>query len=167
MAKRIFSKRTLAIVLSLAMLLNGFQIRAMAAQNDTAPAMIQNFEDTYYKQDGTAANSSDWEIHLSKTAVVTAQENVFDITVKVQTKDTSTQLAGATNGAVMLVLDVSNSMDGKDTKCTVEGCGEEKDSPRHHAFERKRNTWNTCKQIYRRVNYPVQSAGAETGKEYC
>ena len=145
MAKRIFSKRTLAIVLSLAMLLNGFQIRAMAAQNDTAPAMIQNFEDTYYKQDGTAANSSDWEIHLSKTAVVTAQENVFDITVKVQTKDTSAQLAGATNGAVMLVLDVSNSMDGKDTKCTVEGCGEEKDSPRHHAFERKRNTWNTCK----------------------
>ena len=105
MAQKIFNKRTLAILLSLAMLLNGFQVSAMAAGNDTAPEMVQNFEDTYYKQDGTVTTANDWQVHLSKTAAVTDQENVFDITLKVETKDVSIQL---NDGAAVLVLDVSS-----------------------------------------------------------
>jgi len=109
MAKRIFNKRTLAILLTLVMLFNGFQISASAAQN-TAPELVQNFADTYYKQDGSAGSASDWEIHLSKTAAPTEQDNIYNITLKVETKDTFTQIAGTTDGAAVLVLDVSSSM---------------------------------------------------------
>ena len=121
MAKKIFNKRVIAMALTLVMLFNGFQISASAAQNDTTD-LVQNPGDTYYKQDGTAGTASDWEIHLSKTAAPTAQDNIYNITLKVETKDTFTQLAGTTDGAAVLVLDVSNSMDTAEGGCTYEGC---------------------------------------------
>ena len=111
MAKKIFNKRVIATLLTLVMLFNGFQISASAASNDTVN-LVQNFEDTYYKQDGTAGTANEWEIHLSKTAAPTAQDNVFDITLKVETKDITIQTADTVNGAAVLVLDVSGSMDG-------------------------------------------------------
>ena len=121
MANRIFNKRVIAILLTMIMLFNGFQISASAAQNDT-PELVQNFSDTYYKQNGAAGSANDWEIHLSKTAAPTAQDNIYNITLKVETKDTITQIAGSTDGAAVLVLDVSNSMDTAEGGCTHEGC---------------------------------------------
>ncbi len=112
MAKMNTFKRFLALVLALVMCFGMLGISAQAAQT-TTPAMVENFDDTYYKQDGSAGTGSDWEVHLSKEAAATAQENVFDITLEIQTKDTSVTVAGATHGAVTLVLDLSGSMIGK------------------------------------------------------
>ena len=134
MAKRIFNKRVIATLLTLVMLFNGFQISASASQNNTID-LVQNFEDTYYKQDGTAGSASDWEIHLSKTATPTAQDNIYNITLKVETKDTFTQIAGATDGAAVLVLDVSSSMVNEAGDCTK--CGENKNHSNHSGFRAK------------------------------
>ncbi len=112
MAKMKTFKRFLAMVLALVMCFGMLGITAQAAQT-TTPAMVENFDDTYYKQDGSAGTGSDWEVHLSKKAAATAQENIFDITLEIQTKDTSVTVAGATHGAVTLVLDLSGSMIGK------------------------------------------------------
>ncbi len=145
MAKRIFNKRTLAILLTLVMLFNGFQISASAAQN-TAPELVQNFADTYYKQDGTAGTANDWEIHLSKTAAPTGKDNTFDITLKIETKDTTIQTAGSTNGAAVLVLDVSNSMNDKDgSDCAVEGCDKNRNNAVHCVKFEKRSWSSSCK----------------------
>ncbi len=131
MAKKNFGKRTLAILMSLIMLLSMVNISVLAAGE---PQLVKNYEDTYYKQDGTAGTAEDWEIHLSKQAAVTREENVYDITLTVRTKDTNVQLGGATHGAVTLVLDVSNSMNNRYAACTVDGCGEDEGHPVHHDF---------------------------------
>ncbi len=112
MAKMKTFKRILATALALVMCWSSFGITAQAAQI-TTPELVENFADTYYKQDGTAGTAGDWEVHLSKKAAATAQENIFDITLEIQTKDTSVTVAGATHGAVTLVLDLSGSMIGK------------------------------------------------------
>ena len=130
MAKNLITKgvgkRALAVFLSMVMTTGLLNIGALATGQ---PAMVQNFEDTYYHQDGSAGSAEDWEIHLSKTAKETDQDNVFDITLSVETKDISTQLAGATHGAVALVLDVSSSMNS-DTGICAE-CGEGKNHENH------------------------------------
>ena len=130
MAKNLITKgvgkRALAVFLSLVMMTSLLNIGVVAAGK---PAMVQNFEDTYYHQDGTVGSAEDWEIHLSKTAEETDEDNVFNITLSVETKDISTQLAGATHGAVVLVLDVSSSMD-EDTGTCVK-CGEAKNHSDH------------------------------------
>ncbi len=108
MANRTTFKKMIATLLTVVMVLNGISVFASAAA--TTPELVENFADTYYKQDGTAGSANDWEIHLSKTAYPTNTDNLYDITLQIQTKDTSMQLSGATHGAVTLVLDVSNSM---------------------------------------------------------
>ncbi len=120
MAKKMTGKRLIAMVLTLVMLLNGFHISARADET-AAPEMVENFQDTYYKQDGTASSAEDWEIHLSKNATPTETDNVFEITLKIQLKDTTVQLGGATHGAVTLVLDVSNSMNNMNGRKTQLG----------------------------------------------
>ena len=129
MAKKMIGKRILAAVLSLVLVCNLLPLMgAMAAENESVNT-VQNFEDTYYKQDGTAGSASDWEIHLSKTATPTDEDNVFDITLKVQTKDTFTQIAGSTDGAAALVLDVSSSMVEGTGSCG--SCGKEQNHSDH------------------------------------
>lgn len=147
MAKRIFNKRTIAILLTLVMLFNGFQISASAAQNN-APELVQNFADTYYKQDGTAGTANDWEIHLSKTAAPAGKDNTFNITLKIETKDTTIQTAGSTNGAAVLILDVSNSMNAKEPGCAADGCGKDKDAGIHCTeYEPSNKFWrDACKE---------------------
>ena len=57
-------KRALAVFLSLVMVTSLLNIGALAAGTDQ-PDMVQNFADTYYRQDGTAGSANNWEIHLS------------------------------------------------------------------------------------------------------
>ena len=146
MAKKMFGKRILAAVLSLVLVCNLLPMMgAMAAENEIVNT-VQNFEDTYYKQDGSVGSANDWEVHLSKTAQPTDEENVFDITLKVQTKDTFTQVASTTDGAAVLVLDVSNSMDDRDSSgCTVDGCGKSANNTVHCTEFEKRSWSSSCK----------------------
>ncbi len=129
MAKNNFGKRILAVALACILAGNLLPLGAAATQNQT-PAMVENFEDTYYKQDGTAGTAEDWQIHLSKTAEFTGEDNLFDITLTVETKDTETQIAGAAHGAAVLVLDVSSSM-VKDAGGNCVRCGEAKSHSDH------------------------------------
>ena len=125
------ARKALKTILSLVMVLSMLvSISCVTAFANPAPDMVQNFEDTYYHQDGSAASASDWEVHLSKTAAVTDIENVFDITLLVETKDTSIELAGSTHGAVVLVLDASNSMEEAAKGCYI--CGKDE----HHEDHR-------------------------------
>ena len=141
---RIFSKRTLAVLLTLVMMINLLSVSAQAAVT-AATETVKNFPDTYYKQDGTAGSENDWEIHLSKTAAPTAQDNIFDITLKIETKDTTIQTAGSTDGAAVLVLDVSNSMDAKEAGCVHEGCKAEKNAAVHCTKYERFFSWkNQC-----------------------
>jgi len=140
MAKKIINKRVIAILLTLVMLFNGLQIIGTAVENDEF-SLVQNFADTYYKQDGSTGSASDWEIHLSKTAAPAGKDNLFNITLKVETKDTVTQLAGSTDGAVVLVLDVSNSMDKAETGCTHENCTAKKNAAIHCTRYERENSW--------------------------
>ena len=119
-------KKVISVILTVVMVFGMINIGVFAAD---APEMVQNFSDTYYHQDGTAGTAEDWEIHLSKTAAPTATENIFDITLVVETKDTSIELAGTTHGAVTLVLDVSNSMGEGANGCAV--CGESENHANH------------------------------------
>ena len=146
MAKNTFGKRGLALVLACIMMGNLLPMGAVA-QNET-PVMVENFEDTYYKQDGTAGTAEDWQIHLSKTAQYSGEENFFDITLTVETKDTQVQVAADTHGAAVLVLDLSNSMNTKeDTGCTHNGCEADKDDAVHCEKYVKRNSWkDQCKK---------------------
>ena len=132
MAKKNFGKRTLAALLSIIMIFSMVNISVLAAGE---PELVRNYEDTYYKQDGSVGSEQDWEIHLSKQAQATDTENVYDITLTVETKDTSVELTGATHGAVTLVLDVSNSMNKRYAACTVDGCGEDEGHPTHHEYD--------------------------------
>jgi len=146
MAKKIFNKRTLAALLTLVMVFNLTGIGVFAAEETSGPALVQNFQDTYYKQDGSAGSANDWEIHLSKTAAPTAQDNIYSITVKVETKDTFTQIAGTTDGAAVLVLDVSNSMNTKESGCVHEGCEAGKNDAVHCVNYSRRYFWkDSCR----------------------
>ena len=124
------ARKALKTILSLVMVVSMLvSISCVTAFANPAPDMVQNFEDTYYHQDGSAASPSDWEVHLSKSAAVTDIENVFDITLLVETKDTSIELAGSTHGAVVLVLDASNSMEESAKGCYL--CGKDEDHADH------------------------------------
>lgn len=142
MAKKIINKRAIAILLTVVMLFNGFQIVSAAAESNDF-ALVENYADTYYKQDGSVGTASDWEIHLSKTAIPTTQDNVFDITLKVETKDTVAQITGTTDGAVVLVLDVSSSMNKGTGTCIK--CGESQNHSSH------RGNRSTC--VYKDVTH--------------
>jgi hypothetical protein len=126
------------------MMVNFFSVSAKAAVT-AATETVQNFPDTYYKQDGTVGTDSDWEIHLSKTAAPTAQDNIFDITLKIETKDTTSQTAGSADGAAVLVLDVSNSMNAKEDGCVHEGCEAGKNADVHCTKYERFFSWkNQC-----------------------
>ena len=134
MATKIFSKRTLAMLLALVMCFSSLQLSVFAVEA-TEPALVENFPDTYYNQDGTVGSADDWSIHLSKTAAPTAQDNVYNITLTVETKDVVTQLTGATHGAVALVLDASSSMD-EDATGVCQECGKAKSDKDHNGKNR-------------------------------
>ena len=158
MAKKNLGKRTLALLMSFIMIFSMVNIGVLAAAEDSQ--LIRNYEDTYYKQNGTAGTANDWEIHLSKQAAATQTDNVYDITLKVETKDTSVQLVGATHGAASLVLDVSNSMNYRYEGCTA--CGEDEGHSSHHAFD---EAWFIISLGFCRNCFKGESAHAD-GHEY-
>ena len=66
---------------------------------------------SYYRADDTAATSSNYDVALKKTVLGTDTENVFDIELKVMTTQDLDDLEVSADAAVVLVMDVSNSME--------------------------------------------------------
>ncbi len=70
---------------------------------------------SYYKADGTTAGSGNYDVALKKTVSGTEAnaENVFDIKLEVMTTQDLGELEISADAAVVLVMDVSNSMKDK------------------------------------------------------
>ena len=137
MAKKIINKKVLAALMAAILVFSQVRMITLAAA-DEAPELVKNYAHTYYNQDGSAGTESDWFIHLGKEAAATEQENVFDITLTIETKNTQVQLGGKKDGAVALILDVSNSMNK--IRCTH--CGQ--DAEDHHNFKGMGYRCNEC-----------------------
>ena len=66
----------------------------------------------YYAADGSAATADDHAVALSKTIEATDQENIFDITLSVDTSlEKDTNITASCDSAVVLTIDMSGSMD--------------------------------------------------------
>lgn len=99
MAKK--TKNLMALVLALSMLLSLMVVPAAAASS----------ADQIVKASGTA-NSTDGFVAVTKTAAGTNTENVFDITLQVAAKQASEVTEVKHDAAVVLVVDLSNTMFG-------------------------------------------------------
>lgn len=128
MAKRM--KRTLALALSLVMVLGLLPAAAFAARvedeyDSTAQIEKQSGDAVYYTyQDGTfvkgenptdpwsvnTQNASVPEVKTSKTIAGTNTENEFEITLKVETTQRIEETHSTPDAAVVLVVDLSGSM---------------------------------------------------------
>ena len=128
MAKRM--KRTLALALSLVMVLGLLPAAAFAArvedEYDSTAQIVDAGGTRYFKKDGngvaeTTKEAGDAILEITKSVAGTQVENEFEITLQIKTTEDLTTIPGKTpDSAVVLVLDVSNSMDD----CAI--CGKEK-----------------------------------------
>lgn len=133
MAKRM--KRTLALALSLVMVLGLLPAAAFAArvedEYDSTAQIVDAGGTRYFKKDGngvaeTTKEAGDAILEITKSVAGTQVENEFEITLQVKTTEDLTTIPGKTpDSAVVLVLDVSNSMDD----CAK--CGKEQDHDNH------------------------------------
>ena len=133
MAKRM--KRTLALALSLVMVLGLLPAAAFAArvedEYDSTAQIVDAGGTRYFKKDGngvaeTTKEAGDAILEITKSVAGTQVENEFEITLQVKTTEDLTTIPGKTpDSAVVLVLDVSNSMDD----CAK--CGKEQDHANH------------------------------------
>jgi tricorn protease-like protein len=131
-------KRFLALSLVLAMVF-ALAIPALSITGDEdspSPASVVQIDKTggikYYNADGGILNgenveNDNWAVSVSKTIEGTAVENEFEITLQVQTTVDVDKIAIAPDAAVVLVIDISGSMNniysGNKTRCGGERSG--------------------------------------------
>lgn len=138
-------KRLLALIMVLSLALSLVPVGAAApidsgSEDNGATGSARQIQDkggtTYYKADGTKAESGTLGkdgvvVEMSKTIQGTNTENEFDVTLQVKTNQKVTEISTESpDAAVVLVLDVSNSMDD----CV--NCGKEKDDVAHTGSEK-------------------------------
>ena len=130
-------RRGLSLFLSLVMMISLVQIGAFAANGDSAATKqaTQQIEGgttpEYYTYDAASGTfskekqdtnpvvtSAGKKVEISKEISATGEENLFDITLNVKTKQEITQSTASPDAAVTLILDVSGSM----ASCAV--CGQ-------------------------------------------
>ena len=105
-------KRSLAILLALAVFFTySLPMSAFAIAEGTVSGVSAN---------GTSVTSDDGAVTIQKTAKATDTENEYEITLDIKTKDNVEVTTQAQDAAVVLVVDVSNSMkntiDGRETQ---------------------------------------------------
>lgn len=105
-------KRSLAILLALAVFFTySLPMSAFAITEGTVSGVSAN---------GTSVTSDDGAVTIQKTAKATDTENEYEITLDIKTKDNVEVTTQAQDAAVVLVMDVSNSMkdtiDGRETQ---------------------------------------------------
>ncbi len=126
-------KRVLSLLLALVMALSLLPTVHIATDKDIqAQEQIVNAGGTvYYDKDGNQHTSGTLGedgivVEMSKTVEATGTENLFNVTLQVKTTQKLEEIPSSTpDAAVMLVLDVSNSMDD----CV--NCGKEQSDKAH------------------------------------
>ena len=110
-------QKILSVLLTICMLLTNAPFPALAVEDGNAGASTTNgsYVDGVWTEGGSGSvtyNVDGTNVTLSKTATpVEGQPNVFDITLRVETSTTTTTNSYYNAGAVVLVIDVSGSMD--------------------------------------------------------
>ena len=122
MAKRLMKKsrpagmkkRLLSLAMALALMVGMVPATALAAGESSSQQIDSYGGITYYKGEGdsqTAVNQEDaYDVSVSKTIAGTGTENQFEITLEVTTTQKLDELKVSADAAVVLVMDVSNSM---------------------------------------------------------
>ena len=161
--------RILSVVMAFCLLLSAMPFPTMAeeAAQPTNAATNGSYVDGVWTEGGSGSithNIDGTQVTLSKTATpVEGQPNTFDITLQVQTSTTTTFYTAS--GAVVLVFDVSNSMD----YCAE--CGNESrhdsDCPLNEPIEGWfGNTYNSEVEANQTRIAAARSAGAAFLKSY-
>ena len=164
MAKRM--KRTLALVLSLVMVLGLLPSAAFAARvedgYDSTAQIVDAGGTLYFKKDGngvaeTTKEAGDAILEITKSVAGTMVENEFEITLQIKTTEDLTTIPGKTpDSAVVLVLDVSNSMDD----CAI--CGKEKNETHTgHRYEARLTQAKRAAQSF--IDTFATQTGAQEG----
>ena len=99
-------EQTAAVSYSRALLANA----ADAASNDMDVATPPQPSDVQVRDRGGTNTSDDGAVSVSKTISGTALENVFDITLQVQTSMNVAEISEEPDMAVVIVMDISNTM---------------------------------------------------------
>ena len=161
-------KRLLALIMVLSLALSLVPVGAAApidsgSEDNGATGSAQQIKDaggtTYYDKNGNLVTDSGAElgkdnvvVEMSKTIQGTNTENEFDVTLQVKTNQKVTEISTESpDAAVVLVLDVSNSMD----YCV--NCGKEKSE--------HKDGWR-CGKDYRTTYSSRLAAAQEAAKEF-
>lgn len=115
-------RRGLSLFLSLVMMISLVQIGAFAvapsaAEEQEKAQIIEEGGTVYYDQDGQQVENGTLGedgvvVEMSKTVAATGVENEFEVTLQIKTNQSLKEIPASTpDAAVMLVMDVSNSMD--------------------------------------------------------
>ena len=86
------------------------KLKASADEGEVAEAGKVPPSDVQVKDKGGEKISEDETVKVSKTISGTDLENVFDITLKVQTNQNISEVANEPDMAVVIVMDISNTM---------------------------------------------------------
>ncbi len=105
-------KRVLSFLMAMVMVVGLLPLNALAAGDAKAEQAQKQIVEaggvSYYKADGTQTTKQNADVAVSKTVTATGTENLFDVTVNVQYKKTTTSVGKS--AYVVLVLDTSGSM---------------------------------------------------------
>ena len=106
-------KRVLSFLMAMVMVVGLLPLNALAAGDAKAEQAQKQIDEaggvSYYKADGTqTTKKQNADVAVSKTVTATGTENLFDVTVNVQYKKTTTSVGKS--AYVVLVLDTSGSM---------------------------------------------------------
>jgi|GEM_PF-6230563 len=110
-------KKLLALLLATVMMLSLFPLTALAVHEDFGDPHFDNDcqideegDVNFYDADGNAADEDSFVVSTSKTIAPTANENEFEITLQVKTIEDVENFEYSPNLAVVLLIDVSTSM---------------------------------------------------------
>ncbi len=99
---KFFAKRGLILLLSLVLALSNFMFAAATEEAEASSVQIV--------KKGGENRSADGNVSVSKTIEKTELENIFDITLQVKTKEKLSELSQKPDMAVVVVMDISNTM---------------------------------------------------------
>ena len=112
-------KKVLAIILTLCMVLGLLPMSALASSKDQIGSYYELDQNGNMVGEGTATSvttTDDGAVTLEKNIKPLAGENEFEITLKVTTTPQTKVVTTSPDAAVVITIDVSNSMDSKDIK---------------------------------------------------
>lgn len=114
-------KRLLSLAMALSLMLG--MVPAISADNDAMQLQREKQIVTaggtrYFKADGSSGTNGNHDVSVTKTVLPTGIENQFQIQLQVETTQDLQEISVSPDAAVVLVMDVSNSMNDKDGKNT-------------------------------------------------